>query len=140
MNNSGSPESHHHPARQGRERHGNHHGEHERRGRRRRHSQSSPDTSDEAQMPFCPYQIGNKEWKKWAKTVKKTAHVHRRAAETYAKHATGLGTTETNAPAAGAESAPTGENQPRPRPGFDFTQAASQIQEFLNAVGKFYIS
>jgi hypothetical protein len=78
--------------------------------------------------------MGKKEWKKWAKTVKKTAHVHRKAAETYARSATGLGT-EAGAAAAGTSG---GDNQARAPPPFDFTQAASQIQEFLNAVGKYF--
>jgi len=84
----------------------------------RRHS--SADKMDPESGAWCPYQMGKKEWKKWAKTVKKTAQAHKRPC---------------GATAAGAEAS--GDQQqagPGQQP-FDFSTAATQIQEFLNAFG-----
>jgi len=77
--------------------------------------------------PECPYGMGKKEMKRWAKCMKKMAHAQHKSAEAYAKS---CGQTAAQAAAAGA-SAASGAAQ------MDFAAAAAQIQEFLNAFGKF---
>lgn len=102
------------------------------------HAPSSPDDSDDAQFPWgpqCPVMMGKKEIKKWAKCMKKTAHMHKRAAQQACSSATaaaGVGATQTETGQPRRE----GENVSQASPAFDFSAAASQIQEFLNAVGK----
>jgi hypothetical protein len=94
---------------------------------------SSPESGDEAKFPWgpgCPYRMGKKELKKWAKAMKKTAQIHKRSAEAYASQAAAASTDP--APENQGQS----QNQQSSRhPSFDFTAAAAQIQEVLNAFG-----
>jgi len=63
--------------------------------------------------------------KKWAKCMKKMAYQHKKSAETYAQS---CAQAAAGAVGAGRSADPAG-------PSFDFSAAANQIQEFLNAVG-----
>lgn len=71
--------------------------------------------------------------------MKKMAYQHRRSAEAYAKSATQAATGAAAAAAgfSGHDSEPRGSSEAQQQQAFDFTSAASQIQEFLNAFGKF---
>jgi hypothetical protein len=78
----------------------------------------------------CPVVLGKKEIKKWAKYMRRTAHMHKRMA------AEAVGA-QTEGPESQPQSERPDEAQQRPsQPAFDFSAAASQIQEFLNAFGK----
>jgi hypothetical protein len=73
--------------------------------------------------------------KKWAKCMKKMAYQQRRSAEDYARTC-GQTATQAGAGAAGVGAEDGTANGEASQGQFDFTAAASQIQEFLNAFGK----
>jgi len=101
------------------------------------HAPSSPDSSDETPFPWgprCPVMMGKKEIKKWAKCMKKTAHMHKRSAQAYASQVASGATASASAQAEANGSRQEGERE-APQTPFDFSAAASQIQEFLNAFG-----
>lgn len=76
--------------------------------------------------------------KKWAKCMKKMAYQQRRSAEAYAKSAAqAAGASCATAAGLAGAPVPNGERGTDTQQ-FDFTAAASQIQEFLNAFGKEY--
>lgn len=114
----------------------------ERNGHGPRHTPGPRDSDGESGPEnTCPYGMGKKGAKKWAKCMKKMAYQHRRSAEAYARSCAATATQAAAAAAgfggSGTENAENG-NTATGAP-FDFTAAASQIQEFLNAFGRFPI-
>jgi hypothetical protein len=128
--------SHHHRFRRG---HPHHHSRAEAEPAAAGCQRNSEGDSDEggngktpAPAPGCPYGAGKRDLKKWSKCMKKMAHQQQKSAEAYAR---ACGHSASNAAASGVEAAAAaaeaGANQ------LDFSAAAAQIQEFLNAFGKF---
>lgn len=74
--------------------------------------------------------MGRKEFKKWAKWMKRASTHQNRSAEAYARAAAASGNATGASAAAGTE---------EPESPMDFAAVASQIQEFLNYWGKYNI-
>jgi len=121
--------SHHHRFRRGHSGHHHHRAEAE-PGCQRNGEGDSDEGKAPAAGPGCPYGMGKKDMKKWSKCMKKMAHQQQKSAESYAR-ACGMasGGAAAGGAAAAAGAAEAEANQ------LDFSAAAAQIQEFLNAFG-----